>query len=265
MSGFDSVEKVLTKKLSGLDEDILSYLVAAVDGMSMNERKSSQSLFDTIGPFLVDSGFSDDEDMAQGICNEIAVMFGGSGLKSHVLVEEPDDDVPVLLSAPVKMINNAEYSKENLHVTEAFAVSDQLFEASSTLSKNSIIDSKPLVHNYNEAMDAKAIPTTQREMRKQRKVNEQLQKMLRAEAMARAKAEAEMAAARMAAIKASRTQGRQANTGVNIERFSLPHPTGTGDLLTDASLVLTQGHRYGLVGKNGAGKVIILSSYIQIH
>ena len=26
--------------------------------------------------------------------------------------------------------------------------------------------------------------------------------------------------------------GRQANTGVNIERFSIPHPSGTADLLT---------------------------------
>jgi ATPase subunit of ABC transporter with duplicated ATPase domains len=45
---------------------------------------------------------------------------------------------------------------------------------------------------------------------------------------------------------------------VNIERLSLPHPSGTGDLLTDATLVLAPTKRYGLVGRNGAGKSTLL-------
>lgn len=51
--------------------------------------------------------------------------------------------------------------------------------------------------------------------------------------------------------------------GVSLDRFSLMHPTGSGDLLTDASLVLTPGHRYGLIGKNGAGKSTLLRSVAQ--
>ena len=78
----------------------------------------------------------------------------------------------------------------------------------------------------NSLMDVSAIPTTQKQLRKMRKESEVLQKILKAESLARATAAAEMAAARMAAIKASRSAGRQANTGVNIERLSLPHPSG---------------------------------------
>jgi ATP-binding cassette subfamily F protein 3 len=85
-----------------------------------------------------------------------------------------------------------------------------------------------------------------------------LQRALKQEAMARAAAEAEMASARMAAIRASRAAGRQALTGVNIDRFSLPHPAGSGDLLTDVSLVLSPGRRYGLIGRNGAGKSTLM-------
>ena len=50
----------------------------------------------------------------------------------------------------------------------------------------------------------------------------------------------------MAAIKASRSAGRQALTGVNLEGFSIPHPSGTGDLLSDATLVMTPGRRYNV-------------------
>jgi ATP-binding cassette subfamily F protein 3 len=70
--------------------------------------------------------------------------------------------------------------------------------------------------------------------------------------------DAEMAAARMAAIKANRAAGRQASTGVNIERFSIPHPSGSAELLTDASLTMAMGRRYGMIGKNGAGKSTLM-------
>ena len=62
----------------------------------------------------------------------------------------------------------------------------------------------------------------------------------------------------MAAIRASRANGRQSFTGVNIDRLSLPHPSGTGELLSDATLVLAPGRRYGLVGRNGAGKSTLM-------
>jgi hypothetical protein len=41
---------------------------------------------------------------------------------------------------------------------------------------------------------------------------------------------------------------------------SISYPTGTGDLLADASLVLSYSHRYGLVGRNGSGKTTLMRS-----
>lgn len=71
-------------------------------------------------------------------------------------------------------------------------------------------------NNTISALDVSEIPITQKQQRKQRKENEQLQKILRIEAENRKKLEAEISAARIAAIKASRQLGRQAATGVNI-------------------------------------------------
>lgn len=40
---------------------------------------------------------------------------------------------------------------------------------------------------------------------------------------------------------------------------------GTGDLLTDATLVLAPTKRYGLVGRNGAGKSTLLRYICLAH
>jgi hypothetical protein len=87
---------------------------------------------------------------------------------------------------------------------------------------------------------------TQKDIRKQRKENEALQKILKAEQKARAevcrslnsirsssngtwivnKAYEEMARARIAAIKASRGGGGCQTAALTIDRFSITHPSG---------------------------------------
>jgi len=111
---------------------------------------------------------------------------------------------------------------------------------------------------HNAALDIKQVAGGARELRRQRKESERLARVLQSEAAAEEARRNEMAVARMAAIRASRQAGRQAVLGVNIENFSIPHPSGTGDLLSDASLTLVPGRRYGLIGRNGAGKSTLL-------
>lgn len=240
MAGFD-VEKTLKQHLASLDEDILSYLISAVSDMSADEKKSSQSLQEVICPFLIDAGFSDNEDDANAVCKSISVSFGGSGFKSTTVIEE--DTSPMLLAAPVKISENSEFIKVKKNTYGGAVLA--------TVGEGQLND-----NNHNTSMDAKFIPTTQKQVRKMRRENEQLSKILKVEAAKRAAAEAEMLAARMTAIKASRALGKQSNVGVNIERFSIPHPSGTSDLLTDASLTLAPGRRYGLIGKNGSGECL---------
>lgn len=94
------------------------------------------------------------------------------------------------------------------------------------------------------------------------KATEEMKRILEEEARARREKEEETTRARIEAIKASRGLSTAASANrslqnVLVERFSIPHPSGKGDLLADATLSLTAGHRYGLVGKNGCG------SYLQ--
>jgi hypothetical protein len=256
MSEYLAASEILSKHLSGIDEDILNYLVDVVDGLTIQEKRTTTALHEIISPFLLDSGFCKDDDSAISVCKEISIAYGSSGYKpisSNNLSEKvQEDEAPILLAAPLKIANQQEYLKSKHSYRDATNFEFQPVNPNEIVNEDREAESKVKINN-NIALDAKSIPTTQKELRKQRKLTEQLQKILRAEASARSQAEAEMAAARMAAIKASRTQGRQANSGVKIDRFSIPHPSGTSDLLTDVSLLLVPGHRYGLIGKNGAG------------
>merc|ERR1712216_946195 len=45
---------------------------------------------------------------------------------------------------------------------------------------------------------------------------------------------------------------------VDLGPFNLPNPGGGVDLIEDASLTLTPGRRYGLIGRNGKGKSTLL-------
>lgn len=276
-----NVEDGLKTHLSNLEEDILSYLQSMLEDLSVSELKAPQRLFDTISPFLIDGGFYSTEEECMQKCRELSVAFGGSGgMTGNALAVEKEDDIPILLAAPVKIKNNSELlnPKQNqfdmpLNLDEPSNIFLQMSSRREDAMGNTMYGSNCSASattnagtdrsNFTDPLDIKAIPQTQREMRKQRKANEQLARILRGEAMARAQQEEEMAQARMAAIRASRALGKQYNTGVTIENFSLPHPTGTGELLTDASLTLAPCHRYGLIGKNGAGKSTLLRSIAQ--
>ena len=235
----DDVETVVRSALHGLDDDILSYLVSTVDNMSPAERRSFDCLRELIEPFLLDTDFCDGPTATQ-ICRQMTVAFGGSGYKSQTI----EDETPQLLSNPIKMI-------DRMDLIHAKATYGNYVVPSDENGKPSFIPSNP-------PLDISNVSVTQRQARKMRKENEMLSKLLRQEQLRREREAQELRAARMAAIKASRAAGRQANMGVNIERFSLAHPSGTGELLTDASLVMARHRRYGLIGRNGAGKSTLL-------
>ena len=215
--------------------------------MTEKERQNHLELSGAISPFLVDCGFCSDEEAADELCKKIAVAFGGSGYTKKGASTIDMDEVPVLLNSPVRMIDNSGLQQVKATYGGAIISDTDFSDVSSTTTAL-----------HNAVLDIKQVAVTQKQIRRQRKESEALQRMLRIEAAMEAERRAEMAAARMAAIKASRTAGRQAMTGVSIENFSIPHPSGTGDLLSDATLVMSPGRRYGLIGRNGAGKSTLM-------
>ena len=253
-----SVDAIIRSNLANLECDILEYVISVVEGMTENERKNHMILIEVIAPFLVDSGFSD-ETGSEDICKKLAVVFGGSGYCKSTL-SLPEEEAPTLLSAPIRMIETSglqpvKATYGGAIIADTIGDIEQGVAVFSQLGHS--VGSTP---SHNANLDIKSVATGAKDLRRQRKESEKLSRILQAEAAAEAERRKEFAAARMAAIRASRTAGRQSTVGVNIDLFSLPHPTGTGDLLTDASLVLVPGRRYGLIGRNGAGKSTLLRS-----
>ena len=73
--------------------------------------------------------------------------------------------------------------------------------------------------------------------------------------------EAEMSEASRKAAEARIAGGGNQQMGpIETGEFSLPNPGGGPDLLERASLLLTPGKRYGLIGRNGKGKSTLLKA-----
>ena len=257
------VAEVLERNLSSsLDTDIREYLISVIDSMTITERRSASELQEVIAPFLIDSADMSEED-AEILCRKLSVEFGGSGRASNAKLrgEEEDDETPTLLSAPVRMIEQSDLapvkatyggatiSGDTASVEEdGVAVFSLLGKAANALSSST----------HNDELDMKKLAVTAKEIRKQRKENEKVERILKAEAAAELERRNQESMARLAAIRAAKKAGRQAANGVPSTIFSLPHPSNTGDLLTDQEICLAPTRRYGLIGRNGAGKSTLM-------
>jgi hypothetical protein len=51
-----SVSVILKKWLPNFDEELLDYITAIVDEMSLEEKRSHNSLHEVMGPFIIDTG-----------------------------------------------------------------------------------------------------------------------------------------------------------------------------------------------------------------
>lgn len=230
------------------DGDVMDYISSILEGMELDEVRKPEVLEEVIGPFLLDAGGVDfDEQQVTSTCKKLCVALGGSGFGSGTLHGSPagdnmaDDDLtPMLLSAPIKLADTQEVQQ---------ATQKKATYGGSFVKKGNGIE-------INNGMEF--VPTTKSEIRKAKKEEEALRKRLKVESDLRSKEMEEMLQARMMAIQAARALGNSYKTGVNIEGLSLPHPSGTGDLLTDAKLVLVPRRRYGLIGKNGCGKSTLM-------
>jgi ATP-binding cassette, subfamily F, member 1 len=222
--------------------------------MTVSEKHNAAYISETLSPFLLDTEYCTNPQDIEKICRQLVIAFGGSGYKpaagsvshsSAIPSHGDEDDLPQLLSAPMKI--------------KEMAGLDQVKQ---TYGGVVMIDSNhPQDVSTNEELDIRDVPINQRSKRKVKRENEQLARRLRIESALAAEQRQQMAAARMAAIKASRNASKsKAVTGLHLENFSLPHPSGTGDLFSEISLNLNYGSRYGLIGRNGAGKTTLMKA-----
>ena len=238
----EAVQAVAQRVLPGFDEDLLGYISAVLLEMSVDERRNAAVMSEAVAPFLVDADYATEQG-AEKLCQQLTVAFGGSGYKGSGSGSgggsAEEDATPELLSAPVRIKELGSHLLEEKKTYGGVVFADAEGETGG---------------NSNSALNMSSMPATLRQKKRAKKEEELLQRKLRAEAAREAEERRVMASARMAAIRANRVAGKTAKSGYSLDRFSIPHPSGTGNLLEDVSLTLSSQRRYGLIGKNGSGK-----------
>jgi ATP-binding cassette subfamily F protein 3 len=228
------------------DEDLLEYIVNVVEELSAAEQRNAQSLVEAVGPFLVEYA---DDDTANALCTTLAEKLGGgdsaaAGTGGKAVA---DEELFTLLSAPVRLVGKPTAGAAALPPHIGASAPASASTPASVSAPASASDGPPRV--------AAAKPN-----RRMKKISAEQQRQLAEEAAVRAAVRREVDAARMAAVLSRRASARQPRVGLHLDRFNIPHPSGQGDIIGDASLSLNPGRIYGLIGRNGAGKSTLLKA-----
>ena len=216
-----SASDVCSRLLSGLEEDILDYIVSMID----SREGDTSDIQESIISFLVGSEYCDSNEIAEKKCMDIFQELGIS--YGTVSANEPiDSSTPSLLEKPQSLAD------KNAPLPEP--------------------PKKGRSSNYNTPI-ATLVPATfepkaVKQRNKQRKVPK-----------AEAELEAEIEEAKLLAAKSRSEQGAY-NGVIEANNFTLPNPGGGAPLLENASFNLVRGHRYGLIGRNGKGKSTLLKA-----
>lgn len=221
------IHALCTTMLDGLDEDALTYLVetAAPEGELEIEQEDFEEL---VVPMLLDAEMCEDEDEAQAKFAQLWAKLTAGGAGSQVSSSEPK-----MLTGTVSLKAQAkEYE-------DAAAAQAAHFDSAVQETLNKEIDTKAVDDVEDGGLrDPKAEANAAARCER-----------LTAEVIAETQSlEKEMAEAREAAAQ-MRTDG-QGSVGlgaIETGTFDLPNPGGGADLLSNASVVLVSGRRYGCV------------------
>jgi ATP-binding cassette, subfamily F, member 3 len=229
-----------TEILPGLDSDIFEYIVGLLEDYAPGEN-DDDTMRSTIAEFLVESEYcsaaTDAETKASRLLQRLELPSSkpsNGGVPSNI-------DVAVHQTAKMTL-EPPRAAVPRPPVATAIA-------SASTTAK------EPLPQQTTNV----AKPSKGSTGREGRKSKTSKKKMTEAE-LAAAQAleiEAELHAARVAAVKA-RTKHGAYKGSLDATSFTLPNPGGGIPLLEDASCTLVWGRIYGLIGRNGTGKSTML-------
>ncbi|CAM9133659.1 unnamed protein product, partial [Choristocarpus tenellus] len=230
-----AIQVVVEAELGGvkaLDEDIFDYLseiVADTDSHCCDPK----NLTETVGQFLLSSGFADTDEEAEEKCNDLAkklqeaLGMGGAGTK----VKDDDfADKPRLLDAPVKIKDQETTDKESL---------EYMWGTDKYKSK------------YNQTMDHDK-HLSKKDLR--RAEREQMAFLREIELLTGTGADDGEEDISMQVLPDYSSGNNERD--IHVRNFGIS--IGGQELLEGADLKLAYGRKYGIIGRNGIGKTTLL-------
>lgn len=246
-----SVPELCTALLPGLDEDILDYIVSALEEFQGDVDADAEETATMISSFLMSAGFLEDEEealvKAREVVSKVVSSGGGGGGGS---TEINDDDVPQKLSEDVKKMVMDNTTDQAVPLAD-----NNLGRGKGKVNKNTLIDEQPILSEK----EVKQIKKKDEKAIKKQETKKKFGKQTAAERAEQQamEVETELIQARIAAVQARSKLGAYKGS-LDAKEFTLPNPGGGQPLLEDAACRLVWGRRYALIGRNGMGKSTML-------
>ncbi|DBA04377.1 TPA: hypothetical protein N0F65_002139 [Lagenidium giganteum] len=230
----DAVTRALEETFKGLDEHILEYLVSVVTEQVEEQPKDEAALAATLEegvvPFVLSSGFTDDEAQATALCHKLATNLFKSGIfGSHEFG-----------ATEIRKLDHVQSIEEH-------AIKDMESETTSLMERMWGFDR--IRKKTNLEMEAQQSTQSQRQVRKQI----QMEKLTLERSAQEAEEDREWEDAKFLPDLSIPDTGER---DIHVPRMTINFKGKT--LLSDTSLKLVAGRRYGLIGKNGCGKTTLL-------
>lgn len=237
------VKPVLESILKGIDEDALSYFLSMMVDESGDKLQpmSEASMIESIAPFIEAYGLAEDTGKAEELCKQIYVKISGdsSNGNSTKKSEERGDssssssyfDAPQLLD---KVIKVSDLAKTQISESEQQTI-DTLWGFDKVRSKRNEIM---------EMTEAGSAKYERKAMKEQRQWLKELEDKFVGE---------EEDNTKISTMLLPDLSGKSREKDIHVNNFNITY--GGSVLLQEADLRLVSGRRYGLVGRNGIGKV----------
>ncbi|KAK9806400.1 hypothetical protein WJX73_002265 [Symbiochloris irregularis] len=218
------VEEIVGRKG---DATVLDYVINVLDDEDFEFGPEGREAFEAFGEMLVGAGCLEDQETAQAACKSLAARLGRAQARQ--------DAFRSLAGGPVAM--DSMDADITLHPSERFSGRDAI---QTPYAEYDVGSNLPQV--------------SEKELAKLQKRAEKDQKVARANLMASQARAIEVTDGALPSIV--RNAGGGGSPDLHLENFSVSN--GGAELIEEATLMLAQGRRYGLVGRNGTGKTTLM-------
>ncbi|KDD74650.1 hypothetical protein H632_c1158p0, partial [Helicosporidium sp. ATCC 50920] len=247
-----------TRLGSKVDDAVLEYVAGVVSDPLFEFGPRCEDAVDTLGPILIGSGCLADDSAVEDLCKALESFLhggGGENVASSPVGSAAEASAPAS-SAP----SRASTAQGGVRLLERGPtlmgeVSQTPNPGAATRDLAGMVPGSALIQGrYQEGPEEEFTVMRPKDVLRLKKANERSEKVQRAAYDAHRAAA--LAAAQGRKVTIVRAEGGPALRDLHLERFTVSN--GGVPLVDDGSVMLANGRRYGLVGRNGSGKTTFL-------